>query len=866
MRDRPGMSLQSQLPIAAAILLIVLAAALTAVAHHEIRRQARTLATTRLTNVMDRLSANTAASVPRSLELMRRASADSTVVRLLTDRASVDTAGVAEQLARAIGAHDSLSAVVLWDLEQLPVVAYVAGDSGAMPAWLTAPELVDSAQVMPFVIDADSAVRYDVVSPVRDGRRLVGFLQRRSRLVASAESEATLAALLGDAGTLLLGSTNGIWTDLTARIAPLPDAAIGAARPVRYQRNGATQFGVARAIPGSPWIMAVELPEASTLAATGSILIKLILIAAVLVVLVTVAAWHLGRGITLPLRSLRDAAVAIRRGDFGRRVAAVGHPELVEVASAFNQMVDVNTNQIATLEAKEQRFRSLITATAQIVWWTDAEGQVRDPSPAWQAFTGQDAESASGSGWVTAVHPEDAGRAVRIWTEAIEHRSLYETEYRIRRHDGEYRWFLARAVPVLGPSGAIDEWVGTYTDTTDRRVFEERLRRKEEELRQAQRLDAIGRLAGGIAHDFNNLLTAILVPAELAAASLPDESPLKRDLEEIHEAGVRAAELTHQLLAFGRQQVLAPEIVELDGVVRSASKLLKRVLPESVELHLALDSRDSMVRVDRSQLEQVLINLAVNSRDAMPEGGSLTVETQPVVLSREFCERHEGIAPGRFVMLAVSDTGVGMDEATRRQVFEPFYTTKPVGQGTGLGLSTVYGIVRQSGGHIWLYSEPGKGTTVKVYFPETNEEATVVEAAEPEVVPLGNATILLAEDDPAIRRIGERLLGMLGYTVHAAATGEAALDMARSIADGIDLLVTDMVMPGMNGMELWERLRRMQPGVPALFVSGWAGDAVVRHRILDGEVPFLQKPFTMESLGRKVHEVLVASRTDDQSS
>jgi PAS domain S-box-containing protein len=862
MRDRRSLSLQVQLPLAAAVLLILLAGALTLVAHHELRRQARRLATARLTNVMDRLSASTAASIPRSLDLMRRASEDPRVIHLLGPHQPGDTVGLAATLARAVGASDSLSVVVVWDLEQNPVVAFVGGDSTGLPDWATPPELVDSARVMPFEVGRDSAVTYDVVSPVREGRRLVGFLQRRSRVVQSAQATTTVAALLGEEGHLLLGSTNGVWTDLAHITDPIPDTAIGSQEAVGYTRAGARQLGIGRAIPGSPWMMAVELPEAAALASTGGLLARLALIAAILVVLVTLAAWHLGRGITLPLRALRQSAEAIRAGDYGHRAVTAGHPELLDVAAAFNEMAVVNARHIADLEAKEQRFRSLVTATAQIVWWTDAEGQVRDPSPAWQAYTGQDVGAALGAGWVTAVHPEDAGRAVRIWTEAIEHRSLYETEYRIRRHDGEYRWFLARAVPVLGRSGAINEWVGTYTDTTDRRVFEDRLRRKEDELRQAQRLDAIGRLAGGIAHDFNNLLTAILVPAELAIASLPDDAPLKRDLEEIREAGARAAELTHQLLAFGRQQVLAPEVVEVDGVVRAASKLLKRVLPESVALHLALDSRDSTVRVDRSQLEQVLINLAVNSRDAMPDGGSLTIESQPVVLSREFCERHEGIQPGRFVMLAVTDTGIGMDDATRNQVFEPFYTTKPVGKGTGLGLSTVYGIVRQSGGHIWLYSEPGKGTTVKVYFPETTDAPTPAPDTETETVPLGSATILLAEDDPAIRRIGERLLGMLGYTVHAASSGETALEIAHALPGTIDLLVTDMVMPGMNGMELWERLRRSQPNLPALFVSGWAGDAVVRHRILDGEVPFLQKPFTMESLGRKVHEVLNSRRPD----
>ncbi len=446
---------------------------------------------------------------------------------------------------------------------------------------------------------------------------------------------------------------------------------------------------------------------------------------------------------------------------------------------------------------------------------------------------------------------------MQTWHEAVAHRSLYETEYRVRRHDGEYRWCLVRGVPVLQRDGKVSEWVGTYTDITDRRRVEEALQRREDELRQAQRLDAIGRLAGGVAHDFNNLLTAIVVPAELAIDKLPQGHPAREELDEIREAGNRASELTRQLLAFGRQQVLAPEVLELDEVVTAASRILRRVIPESVVLDLSLQGKGGLVRVDRTQLEQVIINLAVNARDAMPKGGRLTIETAPVTLTEEFCQRHQGVAPGRYVMLAMTDTGQGMDQATLSQVFEPFFTTKEQGKGTGLGLSTVYGIVRQSGGHIWIYSEPGKGTVVKVYFPEQVADSVrgtmPAESAGP--VPSGTGDILFAEDDPALRRIGVRVLAGLGYTVHAAENGESALRLAETLPH-IDLLVTDVVMPGIDGVELWERLRKLRPGIKVLFLSGWASDAVVRHRILEGEVPFVQKPFTAEALGRKVFELM----------
>jgi signal transduction histidine kinase len=434
---------------------------------------------------------------------------------------------------------------------------------------------------------------------------------------------------------------------------------------------------------------------------------------------------------------------------------------------------------------------------------------------------------------------------------------LYETEYRVRRHDGEYRLCLVRGVPVLDRHGKVLEWVGTYTDITENRRTEAALHRREEELRQAQRLDAIGRLAGGIAHDFNNLLTAIVVPAELAADKLPPDHDVQVELADIREAGSRAGELTRQLLAFGRQQVLAPVVVELDEVVQSETRILKRVLPESVVLEFVMHGSGGKVRVDRTQLEQVIINLAVNARDAMPDGGRLTLETSRITLTPEFCERHEGVKPGRYLQLAMTDTGHGMDEATRSQVFEPFFTTKSHGKGTGLGMSTVYGIVRQSGGHIWVYSEVGKGTTVKVYFPEAldAEAAEAQRQAKSVPVPTGTGTILFAEDEPALRRIGERVLKGLGYQVITAENGNAAITAALQV-EQIDLLVTDVVMPGMGGVELWEKLRELRPGLKVLFLSGWASDAVVRHRILEGEVPFVQKPFTAEQLGRKVHELL----------
>jgi len=847
-------SLQVWLPVAAALLLLGLATALTLVYRYEARRLATELAASRLFTTVDRIATSVGTGVPRSLDAFGRMAGDTGVVRLLQDGRST-LADSGERTLQRFPA-DSNTVTMLWDLGEGPAVAgFARADTSG--GWVTRPRSVDSVLLGPVEVSAESVVYYDVVAPVRIGGEFAGMLQRRTRVLPSEQTAATVAAMLGEHGVLLLGSHGGAWTDFSGAV-PAPDTAVStASEAFRYQRDGVERLGIGRAIPGTSWILVAELPFSAALAPAQGVLGRMAVVGLLLAAIGSLAAWHLGRGVTQPLRSLRHAALAIREGESQVRAVPSGHAELRDVATVFNQMADATGEHLRTIAASEQRFRSLVTASAQIVFWTDASGHVREPLPSWQAFTGQGFEEMRGSGWTRAVHPDDVALAVEAWQEALEHRSFFETEYRVRRHDGEYRRFLARGVPVLAADGTVLEWVGTFTDITRQREVEETLQRKEVELRQAQRLDAIGRLAGGVAHDFNNLLTAIMVPAELSRDRLPEGDPVRLDLEEIRDAAHRATELTRQLLVFGRKQVMDPEVLELDEVVSAAGRMLKRVIPESVQLELSLEGGSGLVRVDRSQLEQVIINLAVNARDAMPEGGRLTIETERVVLTPEFCERHPGVTPGRYVLLAMTDTGTGMDEAVRSQIFEPFFTTKGHGKGTGLGLSTVYGIVRQSDGHIWVYSEPGRGTAFKVYFPEAVGEGQAADSdSAPTPPPTGHGTILFAEDDAALRRLGVRILTGLGYTVLPAEHGDAALAAAAAHAGPIDLLVSDVVMPGMSGIELWEQLRRVRGDVPALFLSGWASDAVVRHRILEGEVPFLQKPFSVEQLGRKVAEVL----------
>jgi signal transduction histidine kinase len=381
------------------------------------------------------------------------------------------------------------------------------------------------------------------------------------------------------------------------------------------------------------------------------------------------------------------------------------------------------------------------------------------------------------------------------------------------------------------------------------------LRKSEKELRQAQKMEAVGQLAGGIAHDFNNMMTAVIGFSELTLARLEAADPLREFVEEIKRAGERAGVMTQQLLAFSRKQMLQMRVLDLNVVVTEVEKLIQRLVADDVEVVCVLDPELEHVEADFGQLEQVIMNLAINASDSMPAGGKLTIETANVELDARFVD----IAPGQYVLLAVSDTGTGMDERTMRQIFEPFYTTKEIGRGTGLGLSTVFGIVKQSGGDVSVYSEPGHGTTFKVYLPQVRApiDRIAVPVAETEL-PRGSETILIVDDEHVVRRFELEVLTECGYTVIEASGVQHALELARDHPGRIDLLLTDVVMPTLSGPEVSERLARDRPDLRTLFTSGYASDAIVRHGVLEPGIAFLPKPLSRGALARKVRETLDA--------
>ncbi|HEX6852816.1 MAG TPA: PAS domain S-box protein [Candidatus Polarisedimenticolaceae bacterium] len=561
-------------------------------------------------------------------------------------------------------------------------------------------------------------------------------------------------------------------------------------------------------------------------------------------------------------------------GSTARRMGALGEVRAlradgteVEVEASISQ-ADTTGGKVYTVVLRditerkafeaELRTRDEALRRAQRIgrvgtWEMDAGGSLDWSEETFRIF-GREAASAPPNfeQFLADVHGDDRD-TVRAFVEGLAaNPGERQVEYRVTARDGEIRVVLQRSGVLLGPDGGPTRVVGTIQDITELRELEQR-------LLHAQKMDSIGRLAGGIAHDFNNLLTAILGYTEMLEAQLSGDARLVEFVRQVRAAGERAAELTSHLLAFARKQIVQPRVVDLNGLLRDVERLLRRLLGETVELHSSLAPELGAVRIDPGRFEQVLVNLAVNARDAMPAGGTLTLETLDVHLDEEYARQHPGVVAGRYVLLAVSDTGVGMDAKTQARVFEPFFTTKQAGKGTGLGLSMVYGIVRQAGGHIWLYSEIGRGTTFKIYLPQVDVAAESTVAARP-IPPSagGDETILLVEDEPVVRRMAADSLAALGYRVLVAADGAEATAIADRHPDAIDLLLTDVILPKRSGPAIAEHVQARHPRCRVLFVSGYTANAIVHRGILDEGVRFLAKPFTPGALGRRVREVLDA--------
>ena len=507
----------------------------------------------------------------------------------------------------------------------------------------------------------------------------------------------------------------------------------------------------------------------------------------------------------------------------------------------------------------EHNYRSIFENAVEGIFQSTPDRRVITANPSMARILGYDSPqeliaSFNDNGAELYVDPAAAEEVTRtLEAEGI----VKGYEFEAYCKDGEKIWLSLNIRLIRDDHGTALFREGAIEDITEHKRAETERQRLEEQLRHSQKMEAIGQLAAGVAHDFNNLLTAINGYSSLALQRGNPDSRTKTYLEEIRKAGDRAANLTRQLLAFGRKQMLKPVALNLNEVVFDMNKMLRRLIGEDIKFDAKLDPQLKKIKADPGLIEQVLVNLVVNGRDAMPQGGALTIETTNFELDQEYTSKLLALPPGGYVMLAVSDTGCGMDMETKGRIFEPFFTTKDKGRGTGLGLSTVYGIVKQSGGNIRVYSEPNRGTTVKVYLPHFDGDEEPAERPSVETAaPRGSETILLVEDENVVRGLARQILEQAGYNVLDAGNGEEALRLCRQHSDPIHLLLTDVVMPETSGKEIAHLLTSLQPATRVLFMSGYTDDAIVHHGVLDTSVEFIQKPFTPVGLTRKVRQVL----------
>ncbi|MBW1955377.1 MAG: PAS domain S-box protein [Deltaproteobacteria bacterium] len=554
----------------------------------------------------------------------------------------------------------------------------------------------------------------------------------------------------------------------------------------------------------------------------------------------------------------QDFKVRTRKGDI---VESAWRNVRLSDGSQIGIGVDIRELRAAeqALRESKKRFDLLVNRLNDVVWSANADGsQAIDINQAFEKVYGRtvDEYRSNPNLWIEVVHTDDR-KIAEASAEQLFTNGQAQAEYRIVRPDGEIRWLRDRKSLIFDDAGRPIQMGGIANDITEIKQQEKAQEKLRAQFLQAQKMEAVGRLAGGVAHDFNNMLSIIIGRAELAMMKLEPSDALYAELDEILKAGQRSTDLVGQLLAFARKQTASPRVLDLNETVAGMLDMLHRIIGEDIEVLWKPGANLWPVKIDPSQIDQILANLAVNARDAIAGVGKLTIETKKVTLDEAYCAQHAGFVPGDYAMLAVSDDGCGMDEEALNNIFEPFFTTKKPGEGTGLGLSTVYGIVKQNKGFINVYSEPGHGTTMKIYLPRFAGVAGDEKEAPEKEIPKGRGeTVLLAEDDPQVVSLGKRFLEYLGYRVLTAAKPNEAVRLAREHPSRIDLLLTDVVMPEMNGRELSEQILAIQPGMKVLFMSGYTADVIAHHGVLDEGVLFVQKPLQLQNLAAKIREAL----------
>ena len=889
---------------------LIVATVVTVVAVHdiaaflELRRTAVTLARERLDGVASRLGEMFESQGRQVKQQLLARTRDGALAAFLDDTTSPAARAAARAVLERV-VTPLVAGAELWTDDGRPVLSI-----GTIPSHDSAyvRSLVDQvggrdSTAIGAIYSAGDSLSHGVIARVSEGGTLRGYIVEWRRVATSVEGRRQLLALIGlDAG-IFVGREGGAWTDF-AGVADAPPAPLATEGLTSYDRPGAgPQLAAARTIPGTPWTIVVEFPQEHVYAPVWRMLRRLAAVTAIILALGLAIAWIFGTRLTTPLAELAGAAKAISGGEYSRRVATgLRDDELGTLATSLNQMaesievarriVEERSDELAhraeqlsdqatelemsneelarsveeTLRARDELAAvtaeldaSLATAPVGFALH-DLSGRYRRVNACLATLHGVAADDHIGR-LPSEVVP-DVGRQLEATLQSalsVDARAVnVELTSTAPGTLGRTRHWLASVYPIRTSDGML---VGVGSVVTDLTGY----RQLEQQLLQARKMEAVGRLAGGVAHDFNNILTAIEGFSQFALLDLgAHEGSAREDIEQVLAAAERASALTRQLLAFSRQQVLQPRVLDLNAVVTGLGPMLARLIGTDIRLKTTTSPSLGTVKADPNQMEQVLVNLVVNARDAMPNGGTVVIETDDVELDESYVASREGVVPGQYVMLAVTDTGVGMDPATRGQIFDPFFTTKGPREGTGLGLATVYGIVKQSGGTIEVYSEVGRGTSFKIYLPRSAERADRDTPARPMAVtvPHGQATVLLVDDDPHVAATARRALERAGYVVVLASNGKEALRAAEERAGSFDLLITDLVMPELGGRDLASRLTAQYPGIRVIYTSGYTAEAMNQQAVLEVGDAFIGKPFTPDALIRQVHDVLHAVSAD----
>jgi PAS domain S-box-containing protein len=861
--------MRRRLPLLITALLAVVIGVFSALAYRHIARALTLAAGERMSNVTSRLGEALAESETRVRTDRRRPGADSSFVAYLAagDAASEQRARAALERYRA--SNDHIIAVELWSLHGERLLASTRTNFVASRFDAPVTQLFASHDLVGPMLARGDSVFIEVRMPVTTARGDTTAIVRQLQRVDDARSAALVRHLIGSDVQFLVGNSTGdIWSDLARRRAAPPGAPVVGRALEATSAEGERWLGATAAVPRTPWIVWVGLPRQVVLAPAHALLRSIGVLALIVLAGGAFVAWLIGRHLTRPLSEVISAVGDITSGDYSRRVAVRGRDELAQLAAAFNTMtaqVEASTEELRTTVAlsnlmqeqlaSERKFlRQVIDINPNFLFAKDRDGRFTLVNKACADAYGTTIDALIGKSDADFnPNAEEVEAFRRADMEVIESGVAKDVEEPITDSTGKVRWLHTMKRPIHGDDGRIDQLLGVSADITARKQLEE-------QLLQSQKMEAVGQLAGGVAHDFNNVLTAIKGFGELAMLQLEDGHPVRGDLAEICSSADRAAALTQQLLAFSRRQLLMPVLLSPNAVIEGISKLLARLIGAEVQCETRLAPDVGLVRADPGQLEQVLVNLAVNARDAMPNGGTLTIETANVVLDAEAAAHLsfvEVINPGRYAMLSVGDTGIGMSRATLSSIFQPFFTTKEPGKGTGLGLSTVYGIVHQSGGYLHVYSELGHGTNFKLFFPCAEGEladAVVAPAAAPEREVV--ETVLVVDDDDGVRNTTARILTRAGYSVLSAASPAAAEELWTTHDGPIHLLLTDVMMPAMDGGELSRRLLATRPSARVLYTSGYTNESVVGRGLITGDTAFLPKPFTIDAVLRKTREAL----------